>query len=85
MRGLPVETSALTDERTTYISQETVPTATSYMTGSKSDIKRQKAHRDRRVEDWARISSAYQFAHLWSSGLICSEKQSHTEEKVLSI
>lgn len=51
MRGLPVETSALTDERTTYISQETVPTATSYMTASKSDIKRQKAHRDRRVED----------------------------------
>lgn len=46
-----METSALTDERTTYISQETVPIATSYMTGSKSDIKRQKAHRDRRVED----------------------------------
>lgn len=40
-----METSALTDERTTYISQETVPTATSYMTASKSDIKRQKAHR----------------------------------------
>lgn len=35
--------SALADERTTYISQETASTGTSYMMGSKSDIKRQKA------------------------------------------
>lgn len=41
--ALPVETYALADERTTYISQETALTATSNMMGSKSDIKRQKA------------------------------------------
>lgn len=40
---LPVVTYALDDERTTYISQETAPTATSSMMGSKSDIKRQTA------------------------------------------
>lgn len=38
-----METYAPPDERTTYISQETAPAATSNMMGSKSDIKRQKA------------------------------------------
>lgn len=41
--ALPVVTYALGDERTTYISQETAPSATSRMMRSKSDIKRQKA------------------------------------------
>lgn len=40
---LPVVTYALDDERTTYISQETAPTTTGSMMGSKSDIKRQTA------------------------------------------
>lgn len=40
---LPVVTYALDDERTTYISQETAPTATGGMMGSKSDKKRQQA------------------------------------------
>lgn len=79
--ALPVETSALADERTTYISQETGSYSYQQHDGKKKWYKKTEGTRDRRVEDWAKISGAYQFAHLWSSGLFCPVKQSHTERE----